>query len=194
MDQLDLFSKKPIPSPEKPMRDVGEGKPVSGQKKLGGVPELTDKEKAKAAKEAAYKEAAAAEKAKDAKRAAAIRQQPSEQTRMNFGNPALEAEMDRRTQEKADKDKEAKDKARARKAENEEFKDKRVKASPLTVSSELAKMKEILSKPKGGGGGGGIPSDKMDKMKKMNYKSGGTVKSSASKRADGCAIRGKTRA
>jgi hypothetical protein len=81
----------------------------------------------------------------------------------------------------------------ARKAENEEFKDKRVKASPLTVSSELAKMKEILAKPKGGGGGG-MPSDKMDKMKKMNYKSGGTVKSSASKRADGCAIRGKTRA
>ena len=83
------------------------------------------------------------------------------------------------------------DKAKARKAENEEFKDKRVKASPLTVSSELAKMKEILAKPKGGGGG--VPSDKMDKMKKMNYKSGGKV-SSASKRADGCAIRGKTRA
>jgi hypothetical protein len=193
MDQLDLFSEKPIPSPEKPMRDVGEGKPVSGQKKLGGVPELTDKEKAKAAKEAAYKEAADAEKAKDAKRTAAVKQQPSEQTRMNFGNPALEAEMDRRAQEKADKDKEAQDKAKARKAENEEFKDKRVKASPLTVSSELAKMKEILAKPKGGGGGG-MPSDKMDKMKKMNYKSGGTVKSSASKRADGCAIRGKTRA
>jgi hypothetical protein len=81
----------------------------------------------------------------------------------------------------------------ARKAENEEFKDKRVKASPLIVSSELAKMKEILAKPKGGGGGG-VPSDKMDKMKKMNYKAGGMVKSSASKRADGCAIRGKTRA
>ena len=44
-----------------------------------------------------------------------------------------------------------------------------------------------------GGGGGGVPSDKMDKMKKMNYKSGGKV-FSASKRADGCAIRGKTRA
>jgi hypothetical protein len=84
------------------------------------------------------------------------------------------------------------DKAKARKAENEEFKDKRVKASPLTVQAELAKMKEILAKPKGGGGGG-VPSDKMDKMKKMNYKSGGKV-SSASKRADGCAIRGKTRA
>jgi hypothetical protein len=44
-----------------------------------------------------------------------------------------------------------------------------------------------------GGGGGGAPSDKMDKMKKMNYKAGGSVKS-ASKRADGCCIRGKTRA
>jgi hypothetical protein len=43
------------------------------------------------------------------------------------------------------------------------------------------------------GGGGGIPSDKMDKMKKMNYKAGGKVKS-ASSRADGCCIRGKTRA
>lgn len=42
-------------------------------------------------------------------------------------------------------------------------------------------------------GGGGIPSDKMDKMKKMNYKAGGKVKS-ASSRADGCCIRGKTRA
>jgi hypothetical protein len=88
-------------------------------------------------------------------------------------------------------DKDKVDKAKARTIENEEFKDKRVKASPLTVQSELAKMKEILAKPKGGGGG--IPSDKMDKMKKMNYKSGGKV-SSASKRADGCAIRGKTRA
>ena len=188
-EKFELFSEEP--KQEKPMKDVGEGKPVSGQKKLSGVPELTDKEKAKAAKEAAYKEAADAEKAKDAKRAAAVKQQSSEQTRMNFGNPALEAEMDRRAQEKADRDKEAKDKAMARKAENAEYADKRVKASPLTVSSELAKMKEILAKPKGGGGG--VPSDKMDKMKKMNYKSGGKV-SSASKRADGCCIRGKTRA
>jgi hypothetical protein len=82
----------------------------------------------------------------------------------------------------------------AKAAENQEFKDKRVKPSPLVVEAELAKMKEITApKSKGGGGGGGMPSDKMDKMKKMNYKSGGKV-SSASKRADGCAIRGKTRA
>ena len=121
-----------------------------------------------------------------------------------FNNPAekytkeqfQKMEQERYATEKRQNDERDKaiDKAKARKAENEEFKDKRVKASPLTVQAELAKMKEILSKPKGGGGGGGIPSDKMDKMKKMNYKSGGTVKSSASKRADGCAIRGKTRA
>jgi hypothetical protein len=92
-------------------------------------------------------------------------------------------------------DKDKVDKAKARAVENQEFKDKRVKPSPLVVEAELAKMKEITA-PKskgGGGGGGGIPSDKMDKMKKMNYKAGGKV-SSASKRADGCAIRGKTRA
>jgi hypothetical protein len=53
---------------------------------------------------------------------------------------------------------------------------------------------ELKERVRSRGGGGGIPSDKMDKMKKMNYKSGGTVKSSASKRADGCAVRGKTRA
>jgi hypothetical protein len=124
-----------------------------------------------------------------------------------FNNPAekytkeqfQKMEQERYATEKRQNDERDKaiDKAKARKAENEEFKDKRVKASPLTVSSELAKMKEILSGGKGGGGGGGggggMPSDKMDKMKKMNYKSGGKV-SSASKRADGCAIRGKTRA
>jgi carbamate kinase len=96
--------------------------------------------------------------------------------------------------EKLDKQ-EAEKEAKKRAAENKYFEDKRVKPSPLVVEAELAKMKEILNKPKGssGGGGGGIPSDKMDKMKKMNYKAGGKV-SSASKRADGCAIRGKTRA
>jgi hypothetical protein len=46
----------------------------------------------------------------------------------------------------------------------------------------------------GGGGGGGdpMPLDKMIKAKKFNYKSGGSV-SSASKRADGIAVKGKTR-
>jgi hypothetical protein len=46
----------------------------------------------------------------------------------------------------------------------------------------------------GGGGGGGdpMPLDKMIKTKKFNYKKGGKV-SSASKRADGIAVKGKTR-
>jgi hypothetical protein len=43
----------------------------------------------------------------------------------------------------------------------------------------------------GGGGGGGIP--KAGLKKPLDMKSGGKV-SSASKRADGCAIRGKTKA
>jgi pyruvate carboxylase len=43
----------------------------------------------------------------------------------------------------------------------------------------------------GGGGGSGIP--KLNRDLTKNMKSGGKV-SSASKRADGCAIRGKTRA
>ena len=91
------------------------------------------------------------------------------------------------------------DKAKARKAENEEFKDKRVKASPLTVQAELAKMREILSGGKGGSGGsgggaGGIDIEgKTGKNLKPKMASGGKV-SSASKRADGCCIRGKTRA
>jgi hypothetical protein len=120
-----------------------------------------------------------------------------------FNNPAekytkeqfQKMEQERYATEKRQNDERDKaiDKAKARKAENEEFKDKRVKASPLTVSSELAKMKELTAPKSKGGGGGGMPSDKMDKMKKMNYKSGGKV-SSASKRADGCCIRGKTRA
>jgi len=119
-----------------------------------------------------------------------------------FNNPAekytkeqfQKMEQERYATEKRQNDERDKaiDKAKARKAENEEFKDKRVKASPLVVEAELAKMKELTA-PKSKGGGG-MPSDKMDKMKKMNYKSGGTVKSSASSRADGCAIRGKTRA
>jgi hypothetical protein len=101
------------------------------------------------------------------------------QTSFDFGGP----EKDTTTQ----------DKARARAAENQEFKDKRVKPSPLVVEAELAKMKELTApKSKAGGGGGGF-SPKSGLNKKPEYKSGGKV-SSASKRADGIALRGKTRA
>jgi hypothetical protein len=76
-------------------------------------------------------------------------------------------------------------------AENEEFKDKRVKSSPLTANAEIAKMKEILDKPRGGGGGGGAGGVKSMKYEPVKYAKGGKV--SASSRADGCAMRGKTR-
>ena len=95
---------------------------------------------------------------------------------------------------------EAKEKARSRAVENEEFKDKRVKSSPLIANAEIERMKEILNKPKAGGSGsgsgsgsGGMGTGKMSRDITKNYKAGGKVKS-ASSRADGCAIRGKTRA
>jgi len=78
---------------------------------------------------------------------------------------------------------------KAKAAENEEFKDKRVKSNPLIANAEIARMKEILNAPKGGGGGGAAGDTKFLKPK---YKAGGAVKS-ASSRADGCCIRGKTR-
>lgn len=59
-----------------------------------------------------------------------------------------------------------------------------------------SKFDEVLERAKSdrdksGGGGGAMPKSNRDLTK--NYKDGGKV-SSASKRADGCAIRGKTRA
>ena len=47
-----------------------------------------------------------------------------------------------------EKDTASQDKAKSRKAENEEFKDKRIKSSPLIVNAEIAKMKETLNMPK----------------------------------------------
>jgi hypothetical protein len=78
-------------------------------------------------------------------------------------------------------------------AENKEFEDKRAKSSPLIAKAEIERMKEILDKPRGGGGGGGGAMPKSNRDLTKNMKSGGKV-SSASKRADGCCIRGKTRA
>ena len=78
---------------------------------------------------------------------------------------------------------------KAKAAENKEFEDKRVKSSPLNVNAEIARMKEALDKSSksSGGGASGIP--KTGK-KPYDFKAGGM----ASKRADGIAIRGRTRA
>jgi len=79
---------------------------------------------------------------------------------------------------------------KAKAVENKEFEDKRVKSSPLNVNAEIARMKEALDKSSKSGGGGAMLKSNRDITK--NYKAGGRV-SSASKRADGCAIKGKTK-
>ena len=87
------------------------------------------------------------------------------------------------------------EKAAAKAAENAEYADKRVKASPLVAKAELAKMKAIT----GGGASGGYGEGDLEqgmkgsRMPKPKLKAGGKVKS-ASARADGCCVRGKTRA
>jgi hypothetical protein len=79
---------------------------------------------------------------------------------------------------------------KAKAAENKAFEDQRQQRSKLIQQTEMAKIKEIFERSRGGGGGGaGIP--KTGK-KPYDFKKGGTV-SSASKRADGCAIKGKTK-
>jgi len=98
-----------------------------------------------------------------------------------------------------DREEKAREKAKDRAAENEEFRDKRQPRSDLIRQAEIEKMKEILNKSKGGirGGGGSGTGGTAGEIKALAnpraMKKGGTVKS-ASSRADGCAIRGKTRA
>ena len=112
---------------------------------------------------------------------------PVEEIKGPRNDPNKEA-MERIAREKDD----AKEKAKSKAAENEEYKDKRTPKSDLIRQAELEKMKEILNKPKaGGGGGGGMP--KLNRDITKNMKAGGKVKS-ASARADGCCVRGKTRA
>jgi hypothetical protein len=81
---------------------------------------------------------------------------------------------------------------KAKATENKEFEDKRQQRSKLIQQNEMAKINEILNKPKGGGGGsGGVGGMKSMKYEPVKYAKGGKV--SASSRADGCAIKGKTR-
>ena len=58
---------------------------------------------------------------------------------------------------------------------------------PRTYAERLQDMGRL---PKGGGGGGGI--SKLNRDITKSYKMGGNV-STASKRADGCCIKGKTK-
>jgi hypothetical protein len=58
---------------------------------------------------------------------------------------------------------------------------------PRTYAERLQDMGRL---PKGGGGGGGI--SKLNRDITKSYKGGGSV-STASKRADGCCVKGKTK-
>lgn len=81
---------------------------------------------------------------------------------------------------------------KAKAAENKEFGDKRQQRSKLIQQTEMAKINEIFERSKGGGGGGGGAAGIPKTGKKpYDFKKGGKV--SASSRADGCAVRGKTR-
>jgi mevalonate kinase len=65
------------------------------------------------------------------------------------------------------------------------------KLTEAIAKADAERAERKAAKASGGGGGGGIP--KLNRDLTKNMKAGGKV-SSASKRADGCAIRGKTRA
>jgi hypothetical protein len=92
----------------------------------------------------------------------------------------------------AEKVKQENEKARAEASRMAEEHRAKVKAeSPRTYTERLQDMGR-LPKPTGGGGGAGGDLSGMKGLDKP-FNAGGKV-SSASKRADGCAIRGKTRA
>ena len=89
---------------------------------------------------------------------------------------------------KAEKVKQDNEKAKADAHKMAEEQRAKVEAErPRTYAERLQDMGRL---PKPGGGGGGAAGD--TKFLKPKYKTGGKV-SSASKRADGCCIRGKTR-
>jgi hypothetical protein len=67
------------------------------------------------------------------------------------------------------------------------------KMDELRAQMEARKAARAAAKESGGGGGGGAGIPKVGPKRPTDMKKGGKV-SSASKRADGCAIRGKTRA
>ena len=91
----------------------------------------------------------------------------------------------------AEKVKQENEKARAEASRMAEEHRAKVKAeSPRTYTERLQDMGRL---PSGGGTGGGGGGGGDTKFLKPKYKAGGKV-SSASKRADGCAIRGKTKA
>jgi hypothetical protein len=98
---------------------------------------------------------------------------------------------------KAEKVKQDNEKAKAEFSKMAEEQKAKVEAErPRTYTERLQDMGRLPKPSSGGSGGGGdfgSGIQKMNKDIKRNYKAGGKVKS-ASSRADGCCIRGKTKA
>lgn len=68
----------------------------------------------------------------------------------------------------------------------------RVTEPKFTDSGDTQDLKKVGRGRISGGGGGAAPIPKSGRIEMLRFKSGGKV-SSASKRADGCCIKGKTK-
>jgi len=121
----------------------------------------------------------------------------------DLSNAELMQEGLRRAAEEGDRqraaEKERDDKAKAeRKAKRDETAKRnsadtyRTQISQQAFDFSAPNPKGGSKGPSGGGGSGGMGTGKMNRDISKNMKKGGKV-SSASKRADGCAIKGKTR-
>jgi hypothetical protein len=120
---------------------------------------------------------------------------PEKPEKRKVGPSAFDEELAKQKEDRQDK-------AKSKTAENEEFKDKRQPKSELIRQAEIERMKEILNKPKpkvaSGVGSSAYSGADLERgmmgsrMPKPKLKAGGKV-SSASKRADGCCVKGKTK-
>ena len=79
---------------------------------------------------------------------------------------------------------------RAKAEVNKMAEETRAKAEAERPRTYAERLQDMGRLPKGGGGGGGI--SKLNRDITKSYKGGGSV-STASKRADGCCIKGKTK-
>jgi hypothetical protein len=108
-------------------------------------------------------------------------------------------EIDKQTQETNIRQRLHQEESSAEKKRLEKIDSERAKAQPQVgigldeptqPKGAKGRYEELQKSKRGGGGGGAMPKSNRDITK--NMKSGGKV-SSASKRADGCAMRGKTK-
>jgi hypothetical protein len=115
------------------------------------------------------------------------------------GASATPVDIDKQTQETNIRQRLHQEESKAEKKRLEKIDSERAKTQPqgsmgldepTQPKGAKERYEELQKSKRGGGGGGAMPKSNRDITK--NMKSGGKV-SSASKRADGCAMRGKTK-